>query len=537
MGDRVEVIDIDDTLVPAGVDVTVPGGVFMAHQAAWVADNAAVKAMEKGRRTGITFAEALDDTITATTKMGEGGSNVFYIGDTYEKGREFIMYCANFARQMGETFLIEEIFPDGSEKKSVADFRIKFASGYRIEALSSRPQNIRGLQGIVVIDEAAFHKDVREVIDSAMALLIWGGCIRIISSHNGDQNPFNEFRLDIKAGKYKGASLHKVTFDDAVTNGLFKRVCLRIGKPYTTTSELAFVEDIRGAYGPRHDAMAEELDCVPKQGTGVWLTLAAIQQCHTAVPVARWSVPSDFLTKAEVTKKAEVELFFETEITPVLKGLSGAAQHFIGVDFARFADRTAFWVLAKGDTPGKLATKLVVELGNMPFNEQRDLLFKLIDAVPRVSGVALDAGGNGAWLAEETLLKIGATCQPVNFTSGWYAQHMPHVKSAIEDRTLTLPDDDDLTDDLRSVRLTMGVPRLPKGPTKTMNDGSQRHGDGAIALALAVFASNQPVIDYSAAAGTGTERTDTSAFTGEQTTPGGGAGFGSIPGGADLSGF
>ncbi len=495
MGDRVEIIDIDETLVPQGLDISVPEAVLMQHQIDWVADDSPVKSCKKGRRTGITFGEALDDTITATTKMGEGGSNIFYVGDTYEKGREFIMYCANFARQMGETFLIEEIFTDGSEKKSVADFRIKFASGYRIEALSSRPQNIRGLQGIVVIDEAAFHKDVREVIDSAMALLIWGGRIRIISSENGLENPFHEFCDDIEAGRYTGASLHTITFDDAVRNGLFKRVCLRTGQLYSKTSEAAFVASIRGAYGPRHDAMAEELDCIARSGTGVWLTLAALKLVQQTVPVARWSVTDAFLTKSETVKAQLTQTFLTEEVLPVMKGLSRAAKHFVGVDFARSGDRTVIWVTSQGDVPGKLATKLVVELGNMPFNEQKSILFALLKALPRLGGVALDAGGNGSWLAEQTGLEFGAIVHQIKFTTGWYAQHMPTVKAAVEDRTITLPDDDDLTDDLRSVRLSKGIPRVPEGVTSRGKDGGKRHGDGAIALALGAFAAAQPFID------------------------------------------
>jgi phage FluMu gp28-like protein len=54
--------------------------------------------------------------------------------------------------------------------------------------LSSRPENIRGLQGKVVIDEAAFHPNVQGVMEAATALLIWGGRISVISSHNGKQS-------------------------------------------------------------------------------------------------------------------------------------------------------------------------------------------------------------------------------------------------------------------------------------------------------------------------------------------------------------
>ncbi|MCR2726210.1 hypothetical protein NSP06_24420, partial [Salmonella enterica] len=79
---------------------------------------------------------------------------------------------------------------EGGKTKHITAYRIRFASGFQVCALSSRPANIRGLQGHVVIDEAAFHPDVQGVLDAATALLIWGGQITIISSHNGKNNPF-----------------------------------------------------------------------------------------------------------------------------------------------------------------------------------------------------------------------------------------------------------------------------------------------------------------------------------------------------------
>jgi phage FluMu gp28-like protein len=86
---------------------------------------------------------------------------VFYIGDTKDKGREFIGYVAHFAKTVAkelaevEEFLFEDEREDGTSK-FISAFRVTFASGFRVEALS-RPENIRGLQGVVVIDEAAFH--------------------------------------------------------------------------------------------------------------------------------------------------------------------------------------------------------------------------------------------------------------------------------------------------------------------------------------------------------------------------------------------
>lgn len=52
-------------------------GVLMKHQVEWIALKATIKVEEKGRRTGITFSEALDDTITAASRKSAGGDNVF----------------------------------------------------------------------------------------------------------------------------------------------------------------------------------------------------------------------------------------------------------------------------------------------------------------------------------------------------------------------------------------------------------------------------------------------------------------------------
>ena len=157
--------------IPADLD-PLAEGILMLHQKEWLEDTSDLKIAEKGRRTGITFAEALDDTLIAAASRSAGGDNVFYIGDTKDKGREFIGYVAHFAKVIAgelhqvEEFLFEDKRDDGTSRMITA-YRITFASGYRVEALSSNPANIRGLQGVVGIDEAAFHSDVREVIDAA----------------------------------------------------------------------------------------------------------------------------------------------------------------------------------------------------------------------------------------------------------------------------------------------------------------------------------------------------------------------------------
>ncbi|KZJ93574.1 hypothetical protein AWH00_23300 [Escherichia coli] len=56
----------------------------------------------------------------------------------------------------------------------------------------SNPGNIRGMQGNVTIDEAAFHEQLDEVLKAVTPLTTWGGKVRLISTHDGVDNPFNQ---------------------------------------------------------------------------------------------------------------------------------------------------------------------------------------------------------------------------------------------------------------------------------------------------------------------------------------------------------
>ncbi len=71
----------------------------------------------------------------------------------------------------------------------------------------------------------------------------------------------------------------------------------------------------------------------------------------------------------------------------------------------------------------------------------------------------------------------------------WYRENMPRLKAAFEDRTLVAPRDADILADLPAVRMEKGVAKVPDNAHTRGADGRDRHGDTAVALALAVFAT------------------------------------------------
>ena len=99
-------------------------------------------------------------------------------------------------------------------------------------ALPSVARSLRSLQGLVILDEAAFYDDLDAVIKAAMAMLMWGGKVVILSTHNGADNPFHRLIKDVNHGRLN-YHLIRVTLDDALEGGLYKRICKKQGKEWS----------------------------------------------------------------------------------------------------------------------------------------------------------------------------------------------------------------------------------------------------------------------------------------------------------------
>lgn len=468
--------------------------VMLAYQAKWMEDPSPLKIAEKSRRTGLTWAEAADNVLTAVAAAGQ---NVYYIAYNQDMTIEYIQACAMWARAFdyaaGE--IEEGIWDDEADRdKAIKTFTIRFPSGFRIVALSSRPTNLRGKQGVVVIDEAAFHDHLDELLKAALALLIWGGSVRIISTHNGAENPFNGLIQDARAGKRGArASVHRIEFKQAVADGLYRRVCGRLNRTWTAEDEAAWVVEVYGLYG---DAADEELDVVPSSGEGAFLSTVLIEARMVPAPVLRWSCPSSFAALDDFTRWRHAQDWIGANLAGCLDGLNPALQHYYGMDFGRSVDLTAIVPVAVG---GDLIRRVpfLIELRNVPFRQQEQILMAMIDRLPRFMKGAHDARGNGQQLAETMQQKYGQTrIEAVMLSEEWYRTHMPPLQAAFQDGALWIPKDADVREDLRALRLIRGVARIPENYRGKGSDGKSRHADTAIGLALAHYATRTPLELY-----------------------------------------
>lgn len=485
-----------------------PPPVLLPYQQAWIADDAQLKVWEKSRRVGATWAEAADAVLGGAI---DGGSNYFYISAAQDMAREFIEAVAMWAKafSFAASAIGEGIWDDGVDpeagRRYIKTFEVSFPNGRRILALSSRPTNLRGKQGRIGIDEAAFAPELTGLLKAAMAMLLWGDRVRIWSTHDGAENPFNALIQEIRAGK-RGASatVHRITFDEAVAQGLYRRVCLRKGIVWTQESQDRWVAEARAMYG---DDAAEELDVIPSQSSGAYLSLQLISERmvpawspeHPDGPAlvrGRWD--DNFAYLAEDVRRFAAEGWLAEQVRPHLARLNKGLRHVVGQDFARSVDRSVIVVLEQGvDLVERV--RLVVELGNCPFGSQEQILRAIIDELPRFRGGALDATGNGAALAEAIAQRYGTQMiEQVKLSEAFYLAHMPKLKAALQDATLVgIPRDAALSDDLRAIKLVRGIPKIPPADSQSAaaraaaadgGDKGRRHGDFAVALFLGHYA-------------------------------------------------
>ena len=460
---------------------------FLPYQIRWAMDQHPVIVAEKSRRIGFTWGTAGSAALNA---MDASGHDTWYLGYNKPMSADFIedvVYWADmFQAGLEQVDMGNVIYPYGKREECVFTYEARFASGNKVKALSSRPTELRGKGGDVIIDEAAHHKDLMSVLKSAMALTIQGARVMLISTHNGDLNPFNQYIEDVRAGKFD-ARIHTATFRQAIEEGFYRRMDQANGWP---PSEEAQEEWVNGIYRRYGDDADEELDVIPNRGGAGYLSVQSIERAMPEErPVIRLSLDDDFALKDDQARETFILRWFATELAPLFWALPENLRHFMGQDFGRSHDKSALVPLTEAagltyDCP------FVVELHNVPHTEQWLILKKSLEHLPNFAKCNMDARGNGEWLAEQAAKTFWDKVEPVKATDSYYNLNMPRMKQFFEDAIITVPRHVDVLRDLRSIETVKGVPKVPQGKTLPGTDGIERHGDVAMALFHAICATS-----------------------------------------------
>lgn len=503
--------------------------VLLKYQADWVRmvldPDVGFLLGEKSRQIGLTWSTSHGAMLHAAQARG----NFWYVGYKESLGYEFIrdvgeaiqgaQSALNLLAQHGGAMTVRpdapasgeyldsqgqrlDLHPDAEEftyhddgvdpetnqliatPRDIRALRITFTTGFRVGALTSAPKNIRGLRGTLCIDEAAFHEDLSAILKAAMAFQIWGGKVIVISTHDGVENPFHLLCDDIRA-KRKPGTIHRVTFKQAVADGLFVRVCQKTGRAYSPEAEAQWVDGIYANYGEDAD---EELDVIPRSVGRTYISGALVESCMYKAPVIRLAYDDSFSREPEDKREAEVAEWCDLVLGPLLSELSIDRTSYAGNDFGRTIDLSV-WVPLILEQDLTRRAPFILELRRVPHMQQRQIAFYLLDRLPHLAGVWMDGGGNGSFLAETCQDRYGeGTVEVIQISQTWYAETLPVVKDGFERSRLLLPQDLDVRNDITAFRLENGIPKLPNQRTKA-GDGGRRHGDAGIGIAMAYGAS------------------------------------------------
>ena len=440
---------------------------LLGYQQRWINETAQFAVCEKSRRIGLSWADAAESVLHAAAGKG----NVYYQSFSQDMTRTYIDDCAAWAVRFGLAVGEIEESLISSEREQLLKYSVTCDSGKCIQAVPSSPRALRskGKPGDrYVLDEAAFCDDLDELLKAATAVTQWGGSVRIVSTHNGETNAFNQLVIAVREGKHPRYALHRITLDDAIADGLARRVASVTGREWHEGDGMRWRNEIVSGY-TRPEQADEELFCIPAQGGGAWL---------------RW----DWIRAAGDPAAGEPDRY-------------AGGPTWIGVDIARRRD---LWVAVVIEQVGDVlwVRELCTER-DITFAEQAAILDRLVTRYRPVR-IAIDQTGMGEAVVEQAQEQHGTSrVEGVILSAGRRLDVATALREAMEDGRIRIPDDEPLRQDLHAIKAETGQTGAPRLVAE--RSGTDGHADRfwALALAVAAAADHAGPLEYLAG---GTER-------------------------------
>ena len=429
---------------------------LLPYQARWVLDNSQKKLCVKSRQIGLSWTTAyrvVRQKVRAHARLDawvasrdEVQAQLFL-----QDAKRFANLLNTAATDLGQTMIDDE---------GHTAYTLRFSNGLRAHSMSSNADAQAGKRGDRILDEFALHPDPRKLYEIAYPGITWGGCLEIFSSHRGSLNYFNELlREIIERGNPKNFSLHKITLEDALSEGfLYKLQCkLPFGDPRMQMDEGDYFNFIRSGCADE-ESFLQEFMCQPADDNTAFLGYDLIASCEYA-GAEPW----------------------QTDLLDCKNPL------FVGVDVGREHDLTVLWCLEQ--VGGVNFTRRVVEMSKQTFDAQEQALYELL-RLPMVRRCCIDQSGLGRQFAERAARKFGAyRVEGISFTTSTKEELAYPVRVAFEERTIKVPFTNAIRADLRGVRKEV----TSSGHMRFAGERNRYgHCDRFWALALALHAAKTP---------------------------------------------
>jgi phage FluMu gp28-like protein len=417
----------------------------------------------KSRQVGwswLSAAESVADSILVprTTSI--------FMSINQDEAREKIRY----ARQIMEA-LDAEVRP-----RIVIDnqLEIELNNGSRLISHPGKP--LRGkARANVYLDEFAHYPKDREIYTSVIPVLSKGGRLRVGSSTLGARGVFWEiYSQSLRA--YPGFVRRFTPW------WVIRAFCTDAVRAIREAPGMMTEQRVR-EFGTKR--LQEIYDNLPLEDfqqeyegafvdeTTAWISWEEIKRNQSETLICHMARTPDAANEAINALALAIR---DRQIESVLYG---------GLDIGRKRDLTELTLIGKSNTE-HTPMRLSISLSSMPFDVQKAVLWRAMDALP-VASMLIDQNGLGMQLAEEAATAFGARAQGVDFTNATKELWAVNIKVQMQRGHLPIPVDRDLSYQLHSIKKKVTAAKNNVFDT----DGSEKHhADKFWSLALASWAAS-----------------------------------------------
>ncbi|MCH5149852.1 MAG: terminase family protein [Spirochaetales bacterium] len=418
---------------------------FLPYQKKWLTDKSRIKIWEKSRRIGATYVQSFEDV---TDCLSRKVPRVYFSSADITAAEEYIQYCKTWVSVYKAVAEYSEEIVILAEK-DIKTFKIRFANGTHITALSSNPKGFRSKGGKVVLDEFAWHENANELWKAAKPAITWGYPLRILSTHHGKQSLFYNFCEKVK-NKELPWSIHTVDIYQAVNDGLVDKIK---GHPTNTLERSQWLQE-------------EKTSCA---NTLVW---SEEYECHAV---------------DEATAFFTFELIEKNTKKGILSDLKEYDDLYAGLDIARTGDKTVLYVISKENNIK--TTRHITVCRGMPFMEQYKKISDILKK-NKIHRLCVDATGLGMQLAEMLQQRFGRyMVECCTMTNPFKEEITNVIYTSMEDNSFILPDSDTVKNAFHSIKKIITASGNIRFDSQRNSEG---HADEYWAAALSNYAASRP---------------------------------------------